>query len=119
MKLLIFHVREFWFRTHARNLDTEEEREEQGSLEGGGVLAWVQVESGDLERRDEVIRVGRCVRQTTPRGRVGGGERNPEIDTRVWHHGDSRSLGTMEAVLMGSRISTSIMRPCLHTEHRG
>ncbi|MEM7261670.1 MAG: threonyl-tRNA synthetase editing domain-containing protein [Planctomycetota bacterium] len=57
MKLLMFQVREFWFRTHTRNLESEEEREEEGGLpDGGGLLAWVQVESGDPGDRAGVVR---------------------------------------------------------------
>ena len=56
MKLLMFHVREFWYHTHRRSLESEEEREEQGGMPEGGLLAWVQVESRDLPRSDSVIR---------------------------------------------------------------
>ena len=49
MKMLMFHVREFWFSTHTRNLETEEEREEVGETDGRAVLAWLQVESKDLD----------------------------------------------------------------------
>ena len=49
MKMLMFHVREFWFRTHTRNLESEEEREEEGASPGPAILAWLQVESKDLE----------------------------------------------------------------------
>jgi len=48
MKMLMFHVREFWYRTQTRNLDSEEEREEEGEAAGPAVLAWLQVESTDL-----------------------------------------------------------------------
>jgi hypothetical protein len=43
MKMLMFHVREFWYRTHTRNLDSEEEREEEGEAAGPAVRAWLQV----------------------------------------------------------------------------
>ena len=56
MKLLMFHVRDFWYRTHARNLETAEERDEEGGMPEGGVLAWVHVESTDPPRRDDVVR---------------------------------------------------------------
>ena len=49
MKMLMFHVREFWFRTHTRNLESEEEREEEGGPDGPAILAWLQVETPDLE----------------------------------------------------------------------
>ncbi len=48
LKMLMLHVREFWFRTHARNLETEEEREEEGESAGPAILAWIQVETPDL-----------------------------------------------------------------------
>lgn len=49
MKMLMFHVREFWWSTHTRNLETEEEREEEGESPGPAILAWIQVESHDLD----------------------------------------------------------------------
>ncbi|MEE8143097.1 MAG: threonyl-tRNA synthetase editing domain-containing protein [Planctomycetota bacterium] len=49
MKLLMFHVHEFWYRSHTRNLTTEEERQVEGGMPEGGLLAWVQVEPRDLE----------------------------------------------------------------------
>lgn len=56
MKLLMFHVREFWYRTHRSNLDSEEERDEEGGMKEGGLLAWIQVEEKDLEDRTGVVR---------------------------------------------------------------
>ncbi|MCA8961570.1 MAG: hypothetical protein KDC38_13690 [Planctomycetes bacterium] len=56
MKLLMFRVLEFSYRTHVRNLDTEPEREESGGMPDGGLLVWVQVEPADLGRRVEVVR---------------------------------------------------------------
>ena len=56
MKMLLFHVSEFWYRTHRRNLESEEERVEEGGMDRGGVLAWIQVENIDLERFDSVVR---------------------------------------------------------------
>jgi len=52
----MFHVRDFWYRTHVRNLDSEEERDEEGAMTEGGLLVWVQVESGDLTDRAGVVR---------------------------------------------------------------
>ncbi|MEM7166732.1 MAG: threonyl-tRNA synthetase editing domain-containing protein [Planctomycetota bacterium] len=56
MKLLMFHVREFWFRSHERNLETEVEREEEGGMPAGGILAWVHAEPHDTEDRTRTIR---------------------------------------------------------------
>lgn len=56
MKLLMFHVREFWFRSHERNLDTEEERDTEGGMPTGGILAWVHVEPHDLDDRSRTVR---------------------------------------------------------------
>ncbi len=56
MKLLMFHVRDFWYRTHVPNLETEVEREEEGAMPDGGLLVWVQVESVDLDDRTGVVR---------------------------------------------------------------
>ncbi len=56
MKLLMFHLRDFWLRTHTRNLESEEERQEESTVEGGTVLAWVHVEPADVTDRVAVIR---------------------------------------------------------------
>ncbi|MGE3163533.1 MAG: threonyl-tRNA synthetase editing domain-containing protein [Planctomycetota bacterium] len=56
MRLLMLHVRDFWYRTHQRNLDSEVERQEEGGMPQGGVLAWVHVESRDLEDPDGTVR---------------------------------------------------------------
>ena len=56
MKLLMFHVKHFWYRTYERNLEIAEEIDEEGGLEGGGILAWVHVESCDLADPDGVAR---------------------------------------------------------------
>ncbi len=49
MKMLMFHVREFWFSTHTKNLESADESTSEGSTEGPAILAWLQVESADLE----------------------------------------------------------------------
>lgn len=51
----MFHVRDFWYRTHRRNLESEVERQEEGEMPGG-LLAWVHVESRDLESVDDTVR---------------------------------------------------------------
>jgi len=56
MKMLMLHVREFWYRTHARNLESAEEREEEGRSPGPAVLAWIQVESSDLADAENAAR---------------------------------------------------------------
>lgn len=56
MKMLMLHVREFWFRTHTRNLETEQEREDEATVSGGAVLAWLHVEPHDVEDRGTVVR---------------------------------------------------------------
>lgn len=56
MKLLMFHVRDFWYKTYERNLETEEEREEEGGMETAGILAWIHVEPRDVEATDSVVR---------------------------------------------------------------
>ena len=56
MKMLMFHVRTFQYRTHTRNLESEEEREEAGETEGPAVLSWLQVESADLEDAASCVR---------------------------------------------------------------
>ena len=56
MKMLMLHVREFWFRTHTRNLETEQDREDEATVSGGAVLAWLHVEPHDVEDRATVVR---------------------------------------------------------------
>ena len=57
MKLLMLHVREFWLKSHQRNLESEPELEVEATTEpGGAVLAWVHVEPQDLEDRAATVR---------------------------------------------------------------
>ena len=56
MKLLMFHVRDFWFKTYEKNLETEEEREEEGGMPQGGILAWCHVERKDVQDSVPVVR---------------------------------------------------------------
>lgn len=56
MKLLMFHVRDFWFKTYEKNLDSESEREEEGGMAAGGLLAWCHVERKDAEEGSSVPR---------------------------------------------------------------
>ena len=57
MKLLMLHVRDFWLRSHQRNLDSEPELEVEATTEpGGAVLAWVHVEPADLADQASTVR---------------------------------------------------------------
>ncbi|MCI0651722.1 MAG: threonyl-tRNA synthetase editing domain-containing protein [Planctomycetes bacterium] len=56
MKLLMFHVRDFWFKTYERNLESASEQVSEGGMPAGGLLAWVQVESIDVAQQAEVVR---------------------------------------------------------------
>lgn len=56
MKMLMFHVRDFWFRTHVTNLDDTAHRDEEGGMAEGGLLVWLQVEPSDAEDLDRAVR---------------------------------------------------------------
>ncbi len=56
MKMLMLHVSDFWYRTHRRNLETEEERHEEQAVTDGAVLAWIHVEPHDLDDRVTAVR---------------------------------------------------------------
>ena len=56
MKMLMLHVSDFWYRTHCRNLETEEERQQEATVAGGAVLAWIHVEPHDLDDRVTAVR---------------------------------------------------------------
>jgi len=56
MKMLMLHVRDFWYQTHCRNLETEEERQQEATVADGAVLAWIHVEPHDLDDRVTAVR---------------------------------------------------------------
>lgn len=60
VKMLMFHVREFWYQTHCPNLDSESHREEEGGMPEGGLLAWLHVEPRDVAEPDAAVR--KCIK---------------------------------------------------------
>lgn len=54
--MLMFHVRDFWYRTHVPNLEWTAERDEEGGMPEGGLLVWLQVEPSDAADPDRAVR---------------------------------------------------------------
>lgn len=52
----MFHVRDFWYRTHVPNLEGTAERDEEGGMPDGGLLVWLQVEPSDAANPDRAVR---------------------------------------------------------------
>ena len=50
MKLLMFHVRDFWFKTYEKNLDSAEEQLREGGLAGGDPAQQRCFDSGEPHR---------------------------------------------------------------------
>ena len=77
MKMLMLHVRDFWYQTHCPNLETKEERQQEATVAGGAVLAWIHVEPHDLD--DRVTAVRKTIKNLKWHARKG------EVDQVVLH----------------------------------
>lgn len=53
MKLLMFHVNEFWFKTFSKTLDDVKETDKEEKI-GRSLVVFIQVEKEDEERKDKV-----------------------------------------------------------------
>jgi D-Tyr-tRNAtyr deacylase len=53
MKLLMFHVNEFWYKTFSKTLNNVEKVEKEDKI-GKGLVVFVQVEKDDEDRKDKV-----------------------------------------------------------------
>ncbi|PIV37496.1 hypothetical protein COS31_04865 [Candidatus Roizmanbacteria bacterium CG02_land_8_20_14_3_00_36_15] len=53
MKLLMFHVNEFWYKTFSKTLDNVEKVEKEEKI-GKSLVVFIQAEKEDEERKDKV-----------------------------------------------------------------
>lgn len=53
MKLLMFHVNEFWYKTFSKTLDNVEKIEKEDKI-GKGLVIFIQVEKEDEDKKDKV-----------------------------------------------------------------
>lgn len=55
MKLLMFHVNEFWFKTFSKTLDNVDKIDKEETI-GKSLVIFIHVEKEDEERKDKVIK---------------------------------------------------------------
>ncbi len=53
MKLLMFHVNEFWYKTFSQTLDQVEKTDKEEKI-GNSLVVFIQVEKEDEERKDKI-----------------------------------------------------------------